>query len=228
MRDVGDYLVPPGDDALPFVHHRQFLDHLAQAHARFWEFEDRYGLLSPGARYQALTPATGERERARGGADPVPAVLVAAWQALHDVAPVAHDLARALTHDPTPLVSALAQTPATFIHGDWKAGNLGVLPDGRTVLLDWGWPGRAGPLVDVGWYLAVNCDRLPESKEDAVRAYRDRLEHHGIDTAAWFDRQLELALVGAFLQLGWSKSGPELQWWLPRIVPVGRDLLDAR
>jgi hypothetical protein len=228
MRDVGAYLVPPGSDPLAHAHHRQFLDHLARMHARFWGFEDRYGLLPEGTRYAALTPRTGELERARGGTDPVPAMLVDMWRQLHAAAPDAHDLALALTDDPSPLVTALRQTPATLVHGDWKAGNLGVLPDGRTVLLDWGWPGRAGPLVDLGWYLAVNCDRLPESKEDTIRAYRERLEHHGVATAGWFDRQLALALLGAFLQLGWSKSGAELSWWLPRIVPVARELLAGR
>jgi len=229
MHDVSPYLVPPGQERLPLAQHRRFLDHLAQLHARFWGFDDRYGLLDPGTRYQALTPRTGEREQARGGpVDPVPAALVPLWEALRDAAPRVHELALALTDDPAPLVAALAETPATLVHGDWKAGNLGCHPDGRTILLDWGWPGRAGPLVDIGWYLAVNCDRLPESKEDTVRAYRAALERQGIAAAGWFDRQLELALVGAFLQLGWSKSGPELQWWLPRVGPVAAELLGER
>lgn len=231
MRDVGAHLVPPGDDPLPLAHHRQFLDHMAQVHARFWDFPDEFELLGPGERYQALTPRTGVAERMRAAelgrpVDPVPAVLEQLWERLRAAAPRAHDLALALVTEPAPLVAALAQTPATLVHGDWKAGNLGVNPDGRTILLDWGWPGRGGPLVDIGWYLAVNCDRLPESKEDTIGAYRDRLEHHGVATRDWFDRQLELALLGAFLQLGWSKSGAELHWWLPRIVPVAESLLN--
>jgi hypothetical protein len=232
MRDVGPYLVPPGHDPLALAHHRQFLDHLAQLHTRFWGFEDHYGLLAAGTRYQALIPRTGASERARaaargGSVDAVPGMLEARWQALRAAAPKAHDLALALVTDPAPLAGALAQTPATLVHGDWKAGNLGVHPDGRTILLDWGWSGRGGPLVDLSWYLAVNCDRLPESKEDTIGAYRARLEHHGIATSDWFDRQLDLALLGGFLQLAWSKSGPELQWWLPRVVPVAEELLAA-
>ena len=35
-------------------------------------------------------------------------------------------------------------TPATFLHGDWKMGNLGWHPEGRTILLDWAYLG-AGP-----------------------------------------------------------------------------------
>lgn len=227
MRDVGPHLLAPGQDALPFEAHRRFIEHMARVHVEFWGFVDTYGLLDPAVRYQALTPETGRRERERGGTDPVPAVLASSWAALRTAAPEAHDLALALATDARPLAIALDEMPATLVHGDWKAGNLGVQPDGRTILLDWGWPGRGAPLVDIGWYLAVNCDRLPESKEAVVGAYRDALETLGIDTAGWFDRQLDLALLGAFLQLGWSKSGAELTWWLPRIVPVARELIGS-
>jgi hypothetical protein len=226
MRDVGQWLVPPGSGALPLAVHLSFLDHMARMHVAFWNIEDGYGLLDPAARYTALTPATGVREAAAGHDDPVPRALPAGWAALHTAAPSAHDLALALATDPEPLVMALADTPATLIHGDWKAGNLGVYPDGRTILLDWGWPGRAAPLVDLAWYLAVNCDRLPQSKEDTIMAYRRFLEAEGVSTDGWWNRQLELALLGAFLQLGWSKAADaaELGWWLTRITPVAQDL----
>jgi hypothetical protein len=227
MRDVGRWLVPSGAAALPVAAHLQFLDHMARMHAVFWGFEDRYGLLPPGGRYTALTPTTGAREAAGGHDDPVPRALPGGWAALRTAQPEAHAFALALATDPAPLVRALAATPATLIHGDWKAGNLGAHPDGRTILLDWGWPGRAAPLVDVAWYLAVNCDRLPMSKEDTVAAYRRSLRSCGVETDWWWDRQLELALLGAFVQLGWSKTGDpaELGWWVDRVVPVARDLL---
>ena len=71
------------------------------------------------------------------------------WGGLRAAAPDAHELALALVTDPAPLVAAFGETPATLIHGDWKFGNLGAHPDGRTILLDWGWPGRAAPLTDL-------------------------------------------------------------------------------
>jgi Phosphotransferase enzyme family len=227
MHDIGQWLVPAGSDAVPLATHRQFLTHMATMHARFWDFTGVPGLLDPGARYTALTPGTGEREAAAGHDDPVPRALGGGWAALHAAAPAAHELAIALVTDPAPLVAAFAETPATLIHGDWKFGNLGAHPDGRTILLDWGWPGRAAPLADVAWYLAVNCDRLPESKEYTVAAYRGALEAQGIATSGWWERQLGLALVGGFLQLGWSKTGDaaELAWWVDRIVPVARELV---
>jgi hypothetical protein len=226
MDDIGDYLVPAGSGALDHRQHRAFLAHMARLHSTFWGFDGLPGLLDPGARYSALTPATAEREAAAGHHDPVPRALPGGWAALHAAAPEAHDLTLALATDPAPLVAALDETPATFVHGDWKAGNLGTHPDGRTILLDWGWPGRTAALVDLAWYLAVNCDRLPESKEATIAAYRDALEADGIDTAGWWQRQLDLALLGGFLQLGWSKSGnpAELGWWVDRVVPVAREL----
>jgi hypothetical protein len=226
MRDVGPALVPAGDGDLPLAQHRRFLDHMTAMHAAFWDFTDDVGLLRPGARYTGLTPATGRAERAAGGHDPVPLILEEGWDRLAAAAPEAHAVAAALAVDPTPLSAALALTPATLIHGDWKAGNLGSHPDGRTVLLDWGWPGRDGPCVDLGWYLAVNCDRLPESKEDTIEAFRTALERRGVATGGWWDDQLEWALLGAFVQLGWSKTGDpaELGWWTDRVLPTARRL----
>jgi hypothetical protein len=227
MRDVGGTLVPAGTGPVPLDQHRRFLDHMAAMHAAFFGFVDSYGLMPLGNRYTGLNPATGEREIRAGTADAVPRMLPAGWASLREAAPAAYEVTIALATESTPLANALRETPDTFVHGDWKFGNLGSHPDGRTVLLDWGWPGQAGPYVDLAWYLAVNCDRLPESKEDSARALRDRLEHHGVDTAGWWSRQLELALVGAFCQMGWSKTGDaaELAWWAERIVPVARDLL---
>ncbi len=71
-----------------------------------------------------------------------------------------------------------------------------------------------------------DCDRLPMSKEDTIIAYRQSLEAHGVRTADWWDRQLDLALLGGFLQLGWSKTGDpvELGWWVERVLPVAREL----
>jgi phosphotransferase family enzyme len=226
MRDESAAFVPPGTGRVPIEQHRRFLDHMAQMHAAFWGFASD-DLLALGPRVTPLTPSMAAGEAAAGHHDPVPMAVPSGWASLHDVAPSAYEVSAALTEDPAPLVKALQETPTTLVHGDWKFGNLGSHPDGRTVLVDWGWPGAAGPVVDLAWYLAVNCDRLPESKETTIAYLRDRLEHHGVDTAGWWERQVELALVGAFLQLGWSKTGDaaELAWWVERIVPVARTLV---
>jgi hypothetical protein len=224
MRDVAGTLVPPDTGAVPLTQHRGFLDHLAALHAAFWGFTDRYGLTSPQDRYGFAHPSVSEREAAAGHEDAIPRLFPSGWAAVRAAAPGLAQAALALAHDASPLAAAMADGPRTLVHGDWKFGNLGTHPDGRTVLLDWAWPGEANPCVDLAWYLAVNCDRLPESKEDTMVAYRSALERHGVPTGDWWDRQLELALLGGFIQLGWSKSGPELDWWLTRITPTAASL----
>jgi hypothetical protein len=227
MPDVGEYLVPEGSGLLPFEQHHRFIDHMAALHAAFWDWDGPPALTPMANRYTTLVPLTGQVERELGNSDVVPSMLESAWQRLAAVSPEMGELAAAITADPGSLVDALADTPTTLIHGDWKAGNLGSHPDGRTILLDWQWPGRAAGCVDLGWYIAVNCDRLPETKEATIAAYRDALVRHDVAVSEWFDRQLELALLGSFVQLGWSKTEDpiELGWWVDRTLPTARALL---
>jgi hypothetical protein len=224
MRDVGEWLVPEGDDVVPIEQHRRFLDHMAQLHATFWGRTDLPLLTPMTARYLALTPLTSETEHRLGNDTGVPAMLPGCWDALDHAAPQAARVARALAADPWPLVAALNETPQTFVHCDWKMGNLGSHPDGRTILIDWQWPGVGPACVELAWYLAINAARLPESKDAAIEAYRGALEAHGVPTDEWFDRQMELAIVGAFVQLGWNKAGDadELSWWTTRVPEVAK------
>ena len=116
----------------------------------------------------------------------------------------------------TPSPGPWPTTPQTFVAGDWKLGNLGSRPDGRTIVLDWAYPGEAPPCWELAWYLALNCDRLPRSKEDTIAAYRRGLEEHGVDTAGWWDRQLGLCMVGMMATMAWEKAlgdDDELRWW---------------
>jgi hypothetical protein len=227
MRDVAETLVPEGDDRVPIEQHRRFIDHMAQLHASFWDEAGALPELTPmSVRYTALSVLTAEVEEALGSGAIVPGLLPAGWRALEDAAPDAARVARAVHADPYPLVTALEATPKTLIHADWKMGNLGSHADGRTVLLDWQWPGVAAPCIDLMWYVAVNAARLPESREDTIAAYREGLHRHGISTEAWWDEQLPLATLGAFVQLGWNKAGEpeELAWWVPRALAAAERL----
>jgi aminoglycoside phosphotransferase (APT) family kinase protein len=140
------------------------------------------------------------------------------WDRLPEVSAVLADLVLPLLDDPAPLVAALAKVPHTLVHGDWKAANLGSHGDGRTILLDFGEaPGEASPIADLSWYLALNSDLLPESKDDAIATYRGALERQGIDTAGWWQRAVALEMLATMIQFGWEKAlggpGPELAWW---------------
>ncbi len=225
MRDVGARLVPEGDEPVPLEHHRGFLAHMAEMHAAYWGWTDDVGLQPMARRLLPFAPATIAPELSRPGPTPVPIeVADQGWSRLPGVAPRLNRVVTALHRDPTPLVDALAATPATFLHGDWKMGNLGRHTDGRTILLDWAYLGQGPPLWDLMWYLALNQARLPEPKEQAIQAYRGALEATGIDTGSWWDRQLGLAAVAIMVCFAWEKavgSAEELAWWDEQVAAAG-------
>jgi hypothetical protein len=214
MRDVSADLVPAGSGSISLELHRRFLSHMAQMHAAYIDFANGADLFPLAHQYVMLTPTMAALEAARNGMDPVPPAVGAGWRAMRTRHPREAQALLDLALDPSPLVRALAVGPQTLIHSDWKLGNLGSTPD-ATVLLDWDRCGAGPPTVDLAWYLAVNCDRLPETKEETITAYRIALESAGVDTSSWWDEQLRAALVGAFLQLGWSKNDDsrEFEWW---------------
>ncbi len=230
MRDVGGWLLPEGDHEIPLEQHLRFVDHTAQLHAAFWGRRDTLGLLTLPHRLVIFGPQLAECERALGGSDPVPTRFVPeGWARFGDRAPRAAELVLPLLDDPTPLAAALATTPQTLVHGDLKAGNLGSDADGRTILLDWAVPGVAPPCIDIAWYVCLNRARLPQSKEDALVAYRDALERHGIDTGPWWERQLSLCLLAMLVLFGWEKAlgddddaATEIAWWQARALEGAR------
>lgn len=219
LRDVGDTLLDPGAPFSPELHGR-LLDHMAAMHAAAWGWRDDVGLTPLRRRYLMFSPAVAAAEAARGTDAFVPTIMAQGWPLLGHHAPRLATVVLPLLDDPSPLVDALSRVPHTLVHGDWKAANLGSHPDpdGRTVLLDFGEaPGEASPLADLSWYLALNTALLPESKDDAIRTYRQALEDHGVDTGGWWDTALSLELLGCMLQFGWEKAlggpGDELGWW---------------
>jgi hypothetical protein len=217
MRDVTAWLVPATDEPITLDQHARFLRHMAALHAEFWDCGAEFDVIPAMHRYLELSPWTAMAEAAVGSAHLVPRLVAKGWPLLAQVAPAAAAVVTPLAHDPGPLVEALAATPHTFVHSNWKLDNLGTDDAGRTVVLDWEQPGRGAPLSDLAWYLAINCRRLPQAKEDSIAAYREALEACGIDTGPWWERQLALCLLGALVQFGWEKAfggyDEELAWW---------------
>jgi len=222
MHDVGEWLVPVEDEPIPLDQHLRFLDHMAAMHAAFWDGGAEIEVVPAMHRYLELSPWMAEAEAALGSEHVVPRLVAEGWPLLADVAPRAAAVVTPLATNPGPLVEALERTPQTFVHGNWKLDNLGTDPDGRTILLDWEGLGRGAAASDLAWYLAINCRRLPQTKEAAADGYRGALERHGIDTAPWWDLQLGLCLLGALVQFGWEKAfggyDEELAWWEARAV----------
>jgi hypothetical protein len=220
MRDVAEHLVPEGDDPVSLEQHAHFMEHLAELSAAFWNWRDDIGLTPMEHRPRFFAPDNIADELRT---DPVPGPIAAAdvgWRDLPMRAPRLAATARAVWADPTLLTRPLAATPTTLLHGDWKMGNLGSHPDGRTILIDWAYPG-AGPICwDLCWYLALNRRRLPESKEAAAERCREALEARGIATGDWWERQLDLCTVAIMAAFGWEKAlgdDDELSWWADRV-----------
>jgi hypothetical protein len=222
MRDVSPWLVPVTDEPISLARHESFVDHMAALHAEFWNCGPEFDVVPATHRYLELSPWTAEAEAAIGGSHLVPRLIAKGWPLLAQVAPKAAEIVRPLAYDPGPLVDALAATPQTFVHSNFKLDNLGTDDLGRTVLIDWEQPGCGAGLSDLAWYLAINCRRLPQTKEASIEGYRRALESRGIDTEPWFDRQLALSLLGALVQFGWEKAlggyDSELAWWEDKAV----------
>jgi hypothetical protein len=226
MRDRSEWFLPEGAVPITEPQNAAFMQAMAGLHAGFWGWRDQIGLCRDADRFTFFSDANLAGEAARGSLDGVPAFVAAGWARLIELEPKLGSRTHALAQDPSPLAAALRETPRTLIHTDWKGGNLGLMPSGRTILVDWAFPGEGAACSDLAGYLGLNCDRLPVSKEETIRLYRDALEAHGVDTAPWFERQLELALLGLFCMGGWSKTEDplELSWWVDRVSHVAEEL----
>jgi hypothetical protein len=220
MRDVSPWLASADDSPFVEAQHVAFVDSLAALCAATWGWRDeRVEFLPYGARWAYFGAAAIEGERALGWPERVPAIADEGWERFGERAPAGlAAIIGELRQDPSLLVDALRTTPSCRLHGDWKASNLGTAADGRTILLDWMYVGEGPACHELGWYLALNRAKLPAgwTKERTVEEFRAALEHHGVATSPWWDRQLGLCLLGALVEFGWEKAlgdDDELGWW---------------
>lgn len=217
MDDIGEYLVPPGDDPIELTQHLSFIDHMAALHAHFWERGPEIDIIPSENRLLELSPWLAVAEAENEQQHLVPRLVGEGWGLLASVAPRLAEIVVPLAWDPSPLAAALARTPSTLVHGNWKLGNLGTDDDGRTVLIDWENPGRGAGCGELAWYLAINAARMPCGREETIEAYRHGLEARGIETSAWWDTQLALGLLCGMVWFGWEKAfggwNDELAWW---------------
>jgi hypothetical protein len=238
MHDVGAALVPYSPFSV--ADNERFLDAMAALHATFFETPDltepALGLCTLRHLYTMFSPRTGRREA--GGPDEIPRRILEGWDLVQTLVEpdVAHVL-QELVDDPTPLCEALSHYPHTLVHGDWRHANAGLLRNKRTqvVMLDWQLAAVAPPSVELGRYLGTNSALLPVSKEAALETYRRRLAHRlgGRFSEEWWRPQLELGLLGGFVQDGWAialkathwhigaenrdRWRADLQWWSERV-----------
>ena len=192
LRDVSPHLVPEGDAPIPLDQHLRFVDHMAQLHAAFWDWDDTIGLAPLANRYTTFTEHTAACEEALGSGAEVPdrarrvAPAPARGPALRRGRPAvarerrpARRRAGTIAPDlpPRRLEDGQPRQPPRRAHDPPRLGGAGT-----------------GPVcVELGWYLALNRRRLPQTKEAAIDAYRGALDRHGVDTDPWWDRQLARA-----------------------------------
>lgn len=140
----------------------------------------------------------------------------------------------ALAKELGPLISALAERPAGFCHGDVAGVNMAWDGDGL-VLLDWGQTFIGPPSLDIARFLPSGLRSSSLSNDDLIGHYREL-------TAERFDSDgFELSLLAAFVWYGWQKAldateatDPQrrfvetvsLQWWCERL-PRALRLIDC-
>ncbi len=221
MRDAGAFLIPEGDAVVPASQHRGFIEHMADLACAFWDWHDDAGLTTMEQRIRFFAPDNIAAELLAAEVPPPIAAAEAGWRSLPGRSPVLSGLASLLHQRPGLITGPLSATPRTFLHGDWKMGNLGTHPDGRTILLDWAYPGSGPACWELCWYLALNRARLPEAKEAAIDRFRTALEARGLATGSWWDAQLDLCLIAIMATFGWEKAlgdDGELSWWESRVA----------
>ena len=217
MPDVADAMVPY--ERYRVADNKRFFDAMAAMHATFWEApglsDPELGLCTTHHAYTMFSARTGHREA--GGDAEVPQRILEGWEMVADEVPA--DVARILLQlsaDPGPLCDALARYPQTLVHGDWRHANQGLLPGTppRVVVLDWQLATVAPPAVELGRYLGANSALLPVPKEDAIEYYRQRLSQRlgSRFDPNWWQPQLELGLLGGFVQDAWAMVLKATHW----------------
>lgn len=196
-----------------------FLDAMAALHATFFESpklsDQTIGLCEIKHVYSTFSPLVGQRES--GSSEEIPKKILEGWDLVYSmVDPDITEVIQKIHDDPKILCDALDRYPKTLVHGDLRHANLGLLRGKRTrvVILDWQLTSAAPPAVDLGRYLGTNSALLPVPKRVAIIYHRNRLAYRlgkQFDPG-WWRPQLELCLLGGFVQDGWAIALKATHW----------------
>lgn len=217
MPDIGAQLLP----YTPFsvADHHTILEAMAALHAAFFNSphitNPALNLCHTGHVYTVFGPETSRRELHRG--DEVPKRVAEGWELFKtQIPPETANIVLDLVNNPRPLVNALARYPYTLAHGDWRHANLGLvrINPPRTILLDWQLAAVAPPGIDLARHLGANSALLPVSKEQTIQEYCRRLARRlgPHFNQSWWEPQLQLSLLGGFVQDGWAIVLKATRW----------------
>lgn len=193
MNDVSDALLP-ARQSLDRSGVKRVLTAMAEVHESFWgdTFPQLCGLED---RYMLLSPHTARREKELG--NEVGDMISLTWDVFSEFVP--NEIADAvftILDRPTLLTEQLNKCAQTLIHGDVRLANLGFSDD-RLVLIDWGErTGTAPPAVELASFLLFDGRQLEIPREEVIAEFRGLYGDRFEDTA------LQLALIGALVQLG--------------------------
>jgi hypothetical protein len=169
---------------------RQYLDHLARLHARYWQDarleDERFELASVEQTLLMLAPATIQAQLAAGDMHPYLPVSQSGWEAFFTYGPAAAlSKVQRVFDAPAALLADAEEAPATLLHGDAWPPNMGLLPGerglrgrragSRTILIDWALA-TAGPASFDPFWLLFAWRAL--DTQLALAYYRERLSQH--------------------------------------------------
>jgi len=219
MKDVGEVLHT--NKRFSVAENRIFLDAMAAMHATFFADPEltspALGLCTLRHVYGVFSPHTGHREALES--DEIPKRILEGWEIVRTlVEPDVAQVVETLLDDPSALCDALNRYPSTLIHGDWRHANQGIVHDQtgapRVVMLDWQLAAVGPPSVELGRYLGANSSLLPGAKEQTLTYYRQSLASRLGDRFSdeWWKPQLDLGLLGGFVQDGWAIALKATTW----------------
>ena len=220
MHDIGEHLIPEGDEVVALDVHESFIDHMAAMHAHFWGWTDTVGLTPLAHRFRFFAPDNIAAELRRPDVSPVITVADQGWRLLRDRAPTLAAIAATDSRGSANVgerVGGDAARRSSPAIGRWATS--GTTPTAAPSCSTGRIRARRrerGISVGTSHSTAPACRR---SKEATIAGYRAALERRGIDTADWFDRQIALSLLGIAACFGWEKAhgdDDELQWWQDR------------
>ena len=200
MRDLGPAVLT-WEDHLTRDECAWVLERVARMHETFrGAFGDSHPpMLAPlGPLLGLFAPSRMGPLAAQGNA--LAAASVRGWEYFPDlVPPDVADPVFALLEDPTALAQALTARPCTLAHGDLATVNMALVGD-ELVLLDWAMPVVAPGALDIARFLA-GCGHVIEPGRDEFLTMYAGAAGPSYDRAA-----LRLALLAAFVWLGWNKA----------------------